>query len=163
MADENLVELEIGAFMGPHIKRARILLVAVGLLYAIAGYYDYSMVADAQRAIERFAEGVSSPQLDAFRHAIMLAYVLTISAIVAGIANIALAAIAGVKTMPAFYAAAAIFIAQTLIQLYISGGVVLTSLVWWATAIVLSLGFFAALKAERLRAQAKLAPGTVAA
>jgi hypothetical protein len=87
------------------------------------------------------------------QHVVDVAYLVVMSAIVAGIANIVLAAIAGKKTMVAFYAAVAIFGVFSLIQIYATGGLLLTSWIWWLTAIVVGLGFQAALKAEKLRRQ----------
>ena len=69
----------------------------------------------------------------------------------AGIANVGLAVIAGKKTMPAFYAAMAIFALISAVQIYASGGMLFTNLLWWLTLICLGMGFQAALKAERLR------------
>jgi hypothetical protein len=153
MADE-LVELEIAAFQGPHIKRARIMLFAVGVLNFVLGALSYSDVDQARQMLQRMeADHVyAHSALATAEHVVTLAYVLVVSAIVAGAANVVLAAIAGKKTMLAFYAAMAIFIAFSALQLYISGMVVFTSLIWWFTAIILGLGFTAARKAERLRA-----------
>jgi hypothetical protein len=53
--------------------------------------------------------------------------------------------------MFAFYAAMAIFVAHSAFLLYLSGGALVTSGLWWITAICLGMGFQAALKAERLR------------
>jgi len=152
MADDNLVELEIAAFMGPHIKRARIVLAIAGALYCIAGWMDYSRVAEVRAMLARAGAGMSrTPELARAEHIVNLAYLIVVGGIIAGVANIVLAAIAGTKTMVAFYAAVAIFAAYSLLQLYVSGGLLLTSWLWWLTAIVVGMGFQAALKAEKLR------------
>jgi hypothetical protein len=150
------LELEIAAFQGPHIKRARIVLAALGALYFITGWLDYSKVAELRHRVERYGElyGRYGEAFERVESAVTLAYAVVVGAIVAGIANMLLAAIAGKKTMPAFYAAAAIFVSYSLLQLYVSEGVLLSNVVWWLTAIVLGMGFFAALKAERMRASA---------
>ena len=146
------LELEIAAFQGPHIKRARIVLAVAGLLYVWTGYRAYDAVAKMRDLINQIHD--SSPQLDQAHHVVNLAYTVVMSAIVAGIAMFALAGIAGKKTMAAFYAAVAVFGVHTMILLYASDGLVLTDFVWWATAICLTLGFTAARKAEKLRAGA---------
>lgn len=152
MAEDNLVELEIAAFMGPHIKRARIVLAFAGALYCIAGWFDYARVAELRAMVARAAaDAPHAPELARAQHIVDLAYVLVVGGIIAGVANIALAAIAGTKTMIAFYAAAAIFAAYSLLQLYVSHGLLLTNWLWWLTAIVVGMGFEAARKAEKLR------------
>jgi hypothetical protein len=150
MADENLVELEIAAFQGPHIKRARIVLAAAGLLYVWSGYKQYDWIAQLRDLMNHATD--TSPEMAAWRSAVNLAYVVVVSSIIAGIAMFGLAGIAGKKTMLAFYAAVAVFGAHSLLELYASSGAILTSWVWWATAICLTLGFTAARKAEKLRA-----------
>lgn len=141
------IELEIAAFQGPHIKRARIVLAVAGLLYVWTGYRAYDSVAKAREAFK----GVHDAQWAEVQHIINLAYIVVMSAIIAGISMFVLAGIAGKKTMVAFYAAVAVFGVHTLILLYASQGLVLTDFVWWATAICLTLGFSAARKAEKLR------------
>ena len=66
MAQDNLLELEIGAFMGPHIKRARIVLVIVGVLYAVWGYLNYSDIAQLHedRSVHQ-TEPFTTPQVAA--------------------------------------------------------------------------------------------------
>jgi hypothetical protein len=148
-SQNNLIELEIAAFMGPHIKRARIALVLIGAFYAYFAYRAWGDVSAAKKAMA----GVSSsdPELGAFKRAIDIAYFIVAYTGFAGVANIVLAAIAGTKTTFAIYAAMGIFVVHTAIQLYASGGLVLTSIVWWITAIVLGMGFQAAYKAHQLR------------
>lgn len=146
---DSLIELEIAAFMGPHIKRARIALVFIGGLYLWLAYRSWDAVAFAKKAME----GVSSsdPALGSFKSAVNLAYVLVVYTGFAGVANIVLAAIAGTRTTFAMYAAMGIFAVGTALQLYASQGLIFTSWLWWLSAIVLGLGFQAAYKAHQLR------------
>jgi len=146
------IELEIAAFQGPHIKRARIVLAVAGLLYVWTGYRAYDSVAKARDLINQAGEG--GALLEQYQHVINLAYAVVMSAIIAGLSMFVLAGIAGKKTMLAFYAAVAVFGVHTLILLYASEGLVFTDFVWWAVAICLTLGFTAARKAEKLRATA---------
>ena len=156
MADD-LVELEIAAFMGPHIKRARIMLFAVGIIDVVLGGLAYPDIARAREMIQRLHADPTYPQASyaAAEHVVTLAYVLVVAAIVAGAANIVLAAIGGKQTTRAMYVAMAIFIAFSALQLYIIGGMLFTSLLWWFTAIILGLAFTAARKADKLRATAR--------
>lgn len=142
------IELEIAAFQGPHIKRARIVLALAGLLYVWTGYRAYDSVSNARAVLK----GVDDAMYAQVQHIINLAYAVVMSSIIAGIAMFVLAGIAGKKTMLAFYAAVGVFGVHTLILLDASDGLVLTDFVWWATAICLTLGFTAARKAEKLRA-----------
>src|SRR5262245_54482156 len=83
-----LVELEIGAFMGPHIKRARIVLAVVGVLYLVSGARAYSKVTEAMRLADAYG---ARPEV---KHTLTLVYVALVFVIISGIANIVLAAIA---------------------------------------------------------------------
>lgn len=150
---EELVELEIAAFMGPHIQRARIVLVVIGILYAVFGFMSYRDLAPAREMIERWADAsAGDPEFAELQRQISILNIAVIFVICAGVANITLAIIAGKKTMLAFYIAMGIFVANSALQIYVSGGALLTNILWWITAICLGLGFQAALKAERLRA-----------
>lgn len=140
---QNEVELEIAAFMGPHIKRARIFLVLLGGLYAYMGYKAWDDVS----GLRDMTKGVGGP-LETLATQL---YVAVVMLVVFGVANVVLALIAGTKTMLAFYAAMGIFVVHSVYQLYISGGVLLTSWIWWLTLIILGMGFQAAYKAEKLR------------
>ncbi len=150
MAEQNeLIELEIAAFQGPHIKRARMVLAATGVLYVILGYLDYGDIAKARERVHTLtAAGVD---LGDAPHLVNMALAVAVAAVAGGIANVALAVLGGTKTMIVFYVAAAIFIGQSALNLYVSGGAMLTSLLWWLIAIVLGMGFMAAFKAEQLR------------
>jgi hypothetical protein len=147
LTDENLVELEIAAFQGPHIKRARIVLAVVGLIYIYWGWHSYDAIAKLRQIVNQ----ASGPDLYGAKSTVHLVYAVVVSWIVGGIAMFVLAGLAGKKTMLAFYAAVAVFGAVSLLELYASGGGLLTSLVWWMAAICLTLGFIAARKAEALR------------
>ena len=140
---EDLLELEIAAFMGPHIKRARIALVIVGLVYAFNAYLTY----DDINALRELMRGDSSK----LASAVNLAYYFVVATAVAGVANIFLAAIGGTKTTFAIYIAMAIFAAHSLFTLYVGGIMLFMSWIWWLTAISLGIGFQAAWKADQLR------------
>jgi hypothetical protein len=142
------VDLEIAAFMTPHINRARIVLVAVGLLYAYIGWSAYGDIAEVKRMLERYGD---DPDYDTLRSAVTTAYAIVVYVMVAGVANIILAIIAGKKTLLAFNIAGAIFLIHTGLQMWAAGGLFITSWVWWVTAISLAMGYTAATKAERLR------------
>ena len=144
---EDLVELEIAAFMGPHIKRARIALVLVGIVYLYSTYSSY----DAVKAAHDMVRGDSSRVASA----VNMAYYLVVATGIAGVANIILAAIGGTKTTFAIHVAMAIFAAHSLFMLYL-GAIVLTSWIWWLTAIALGMGFQAAWKADQLRKNRRL-------
>ncbi|HEY1811117.1 MAG TPA: hypothetical protein VGG74_02105 [Kofleriaceae bacterium] len=156
MADD-LVELEIAAFMGPHIKRARIMLFAVGAIDVVLGALAYPDIAQARDMMQQLHADPMYAHVSfaAADHAVTLASVLVIGAIVAGAANIVLAAIGGKQTTRAMYAAMAIFIAFSAIQLDADGVMLFSSLLWWFTAIILGLAFTAARKADKLRATAR--------
>lgn len=142
------VDLEIAAFMTPHINRARIVLVAVGLLYAFIGWRAYGDVAEVKRMLDGYG---NDPDYDELRSAVTFAYAIVVFVMVAGVANIILAIIAGKHTLLAFNIAGAIFLIHTGLQMWAAGGLFITSWVWWVTAISLGMGYTAALKAERLR------------
>lgn len=146
------VELEIDAFMGPHIKRARIVLALAGVLYVIAGYFDYNHVADAKHLIDRAAAaGASGPVFDEARRVVSNANLLVITSIAAGVINIVLSAIGSQKKLAAFYGAVGVFGIISVIQLVLTNGALLFSWIWWLTAISVGLGAAAAHKASRLR------------
>jgi hypothetical protein len=149
LSQSELTELEIGAFMGPHIKRARIALVLVGILYAVTAYFSYDDVV-RMREMMRGVAG-SSPEVDKARRLVDMAYYFVVFTGIAGVASIVLAAIAGTKATFAMYAAAAIFAGHTLFQIYLGGVAALVSWEWWLIAIVIGMGFQAAWKADKLR------------
>lgn len=142
---EDLLELEIAAFMGPHIKRARIALVLVGIVYAFNAYRSYGDV----KHLRELMKGDSGE----LAHMVNMAYYYVIATAVAGVGNIILAAIGGTKTTFAMYIAMGIFAAHSLFGMYIGGVALFTSWIWWLTAICLGMGFQAAWKADQLRKQ----------
>jgi hypothetical protein len=143
---EDPVELEIAAFMGPHIKRARIALVLVGIVYAWNAYRSYGDV----KALRELMKGENGE----LAHAVNMAYYFVIATAIAGVANIALAAIGGAKaTTKTMYIATGIFVAHSLFGMYIGGVALFTNWIWWLTAICLGMGFQAAWKADQLRKQ----------
>ena len=152
-----LTELEIAAFMGPHIKRARFALVLVGALYAVTAFLHYSDIAKLRDEIRAF--NGDSPEVSAARHLVDNAYYYVVFTGIAGVANIVLAAIAGARATFAMYAAMAIFVAYTLFQLVL-GIPVFIDWVWWIIAIVVGMGFLAARKADNLRRERALATAT---
>lgn len=154
LSQSELTELEIGAFMGPHIKRARIALVLVGVLYAIVAYLNYGDVARARDMMRAMGDG--GPEVAKVSHLVDMAYYFVLFTGFAGVASIVLAAIAGTKATFAMYAATAIFVAHTLFQLYLGGAGVLLSWEFWLIAIVIGMGFQAAWKADQLRKERSL-------
>lgn len=150
----DLVELEIGAFMGPHIKRARYVLVAVGVLYAITGYLAYGDIAKLSQALDRYASN-HGPEIEELRSQVSTAYAFVVLTLVVGVANIGLAAVGGKKTTYAMYAAMGLFVLHSAFQIILTGGVLVTSVVWWLIAITIGMGFQAAVKAEQLRRTAR--------
>ena len=142
-----MTELEIAAFMTPHINRARIVLVLVGILYAVLGYLAYRDVSKLKQMIDSYGGEADG----AIKDAVDKAYMIVVFVMCAGVANIILAIIAGKKTMLAFNIAMGIFVIHTGIQAVFAGGLFLTSWVWWVTAIALGMGYAAATKAEKLR------------
>jgi hypothetical protein len=146
---EDLIELEIAAFMGPHIKRARIALVLIGALYIWSAYRAWGGISDAREAMKGIS--ASDPDMGELKRLVDLAYFIVVFTGASGIANIVLAALAGTKTTFAIYTATGIFAVHTAIQLYATEGLIVTSWLWWVTAIVLGLGFQAAYKANQLR------------
>jgi hypothetical protein len=156
-----LTELEIAAFMGPHIKRARIALVLIGALYIWVSYRAYGDVSRAKEMMDGVASGDAAT--DKLKHLVTLAYVIVVFTGISGVANILLAAIAGTKTTFAMYTAMGIFAVHTALQFYATEGVILTNWLWWITAIILGMGFQAAHKAHKLRKERSLAQATAIA
>ena len=156
MSEPDLIELEIGAFMGPHIKRARMVLVAVGVLYAVTGYIAYGDISQLHDRLARYT-GEHGAAFDELQSAVSTAYVYVVLTVVVGIANIGLAAIGGKQTTKAMYVAMGLFVLHSAFQIILTGGVLVTSVVWWLIAITMALGFQAAVKAEQLRRSAAAA------
>lgn len=147
LSQADLTELEIAAFMGPHVKRARFALVLVGIMYALTAYLHYGDIAAAHRAMGAYGD---DPEVAAMRQTIDAAYYFIVFTGIAGVANILLAAIGGKRPTFAMYTAVAIFVAHSLFQLYL-GMAPFADWVWWISAIVVGMGGEAAWKAEKLR------------
>lgn len=145
-SEPDLIELEIAAFMGPHIKRAQIAMVLIGLLYAWLAYSNYDQVAELRALMARSGDGSSE-----LKRLVDLAYIIVVFTGIAGVANLVLAAFVPSKPTFAVYTATGIFGLHTALQLYATEGLILTNWQWWLTAIVLGMGFQAAYKAHQLR------------
>ncbi len=158
LSQAELTELEIAAFMGPHVQRARIALVLVGVLYAVTAFLHYSDIAALRNAMRM--HGGEGPGAAEAKHLVDTAYYFIVFTGVAGIANIALAVIAGKKASFAMYAAMAIFIAHTLFEVALEVPF-FVDWVWWVTAIVVGMGAQAVWKAEKLRKERE-APRAIA-
>ena len=141
----DLVELEIAAFMGPHIKRARIALVLVGALYAIGSYLQFDDIAKLRDLVRGDQGG--------FADAVNLAYYFVVATIVAGVTCVVCAAIGGANPTGAIYVATVVFGLHSMFALYVGGIILFISWTWWLSAIVLAIGFQAAYKAQQLRRQ----------
>ena len=150
------VELEIGAFMTPHINRARIMLVVIGILYVVLGYLAYKEIAPWKEAADAWERrgATNDEAVKELRNSIQIAYITVVYVMCAGVANVVLAVIAGKKTMLAFNIAAVIFIVHTLLQIWATKGTIFFSWLWWVTIIILGMGYQAAHKAYKLRQQA---------
>ena len=157
---EDLIELEIAAFMGPHIKRARIALVLIGILYAVSAYLNYGDIAKWRTIMDRMSSDDAG--IAALKRQVDFAYFVVVFVGLSGVANIVLAAIAGKKATFAMYTAAGIFAILTAIQLYATEGLILTNWLFWITAIVLGMGFQAAYKANQLRKSRQPAEARIA-
>jgi len=148
-------ELEIAAFMGPHIQRARIVLFAIGALYLIATYLTYNQVSQL-RALEDVR----------LQHLADIALYVTIGYGVAGFATLVLAGIAGTKTTFAIYGATGIFAANLLLNIWANGIAWLIdpgAIVFWLILIALGMGVQAAWKANKLRRERQPARATLLA
>jgi hypothetical protein len=145
---EHLVELK----MASYIKRARIALVLIGILYAWTAYGNY----DHLRPWRDGSMFENEPTGE-IKRLIDLAYFIIVFTGIASVANIMLAAIAGKKTTFAIYTAMGIFAVYTALRLYQTNGHYLSSWLWWMIALVLGMGFQAAYKANQLRKSRQLA------
>ena len=153
-----LTELEIAAFMGPHIKRARIALVLIGVLYAVTAYASFDDVARLRESLRTYGDG--GPETAEASHLVDMIYYFVVFTGIAGVANIVLAAIAGTKATFAMYAAMAIFVGHTLFQIALGGDGFFLDWKWWLIAIIVGMGFQAARKADQLRKERAPAQAT---
>jgi hypothetical protein len=161
LSQHEQTELEIAAFMGPHIKRARIALVLIGLLYLLIAYLNWGDVSRVREAIGNVSGG--GPEIAKAKHNIDMAYYFLLATAFAGVASIALAPFASVKSTFVMYAAAAIFAAHTLFQVYLGGAASLLSWEFILIAIVIGMGLQAAWKADKLRRERAPARATAVA
>src|SRR5687767_7605808 len=119
--ERDLLELEIGAFMGPHIQRARIALVLIGALFLLSAYLNYSDIAAMKKALSGLSD--SDPQFGDLKYRVDHAFILVVFTGIAGAVNIVLAAIAGKLTTFAIYTAGAIFAAHSIYRLYLGAAI----------------------------------------
>ncbi len=152
--DEHLV----GHKLASSIRRARIALVLVGILYAWTAYGNY----DNLRPWRDGSMFVSEPTGE-IKRLIDLAYFIVVVTGIASVANVVLAAIAGTRTTFAIRAAMGIFAVYTALRLYQTDGRYLSTWQWWVTALALGIGVRAAYKARQLRRSRQLAQARVVA
>jgi hypothetical protein len=141
------VEREIASY----VKRARIALVLVGILYAWTAYgnYDHLRPWRDGSMFENEPTGEIKRMID-------LAYFIIVFTGIASVANVVLAAIAGKRTAFAIYTAMGVFAVYTALRLYQTQARCLSNWLWWVTTIVLGFGFQAAHKANQLRKSRQL-------
>lgn len=137
--------------MASYIKRVRIALVLIGVLYAWTAYGNY----DHLRPWRDGSMFETEPTGEIGR-LIELAYFLIVVTGIASVASLVLAAIAGRRTAVAMYTAIGIFAVYTALRLYQTDGRYLSSGLWWATAVALGVGLQAAYKAKRQPASARV-------
>jgi hypothetical protein len=159
-SQQSLTELEIDAFMGPHIKRARIALVLIGALYVLHAYLNYGDMKQWHDAVGRIPQDQLSEESLLIKNLISQMYYFVVFCGVAGVVNIVLAAIASTRATFAMYIAMGLFAILTAWQIYFGMSVpgngrgallFLTDWKWWIIAIVVGMGFEAAWKADKLR------------
>ena len=148
LSQHEQTELEIAAFMGPHIKRARIALVLIGLLYLLIAYLNWGDVSRVRDTIRALGDG-GGPEIATAKHNIDMAYYFLLATAFAGVASIALAPFASVKS--------------TLFQVYLGGAASLLSWEFILIAIVIGMGLQAAWKADKLRRERAPARATALA
>jgi len=162
---EHRVALE----MASHIKRARIALVLSGILYAWAAYGSYDRIMGMCRAFQfpaAWGEGsclsIAFPPDDPIGRLVARYLFIIVLAGIAATVNLAFAAIARKRLTIAIYTAVGIFAVYTALSLYQMAGL-LSTWVWWLTAIVLGLGVQAAAKANQLHKSRQLAKARLVA
>ena len=139
--------------MTSYIKRVRIALVVIASLYAWTAYGNY-----ANLMPWRDGSMFTSEPTGEIKRLIDLAYFIIVFTGIASVANLVLAAIAGKRTTLAIYISMAIFAIYTALRIYQTNGRYLSTWLWWATAIVLGIGFQAA---HQLRRSQQLATAHV--
>ena len=151
---EHLVEHTLASY----VRRARVALVLIGILYAWTAYGNY----DHLKPWRDGSMFVNEPTGE-IKRLIDLAYCIVVFTGVASIANLVLAAIGGKRTTFAICAAMGVFAVYTALRLYQTNGRYLSTWSWWVTAIMLGMGVQAAYKANQLRQSRRLAKASVVA
>ena len=144
--------------MASYIKRARIALVLIGILYAWTAYGNYDRLGPW-----RDGSMFESEPTGEMKRLIDLAYFIIVFTGIASVASFLLAPIAGKKTTFAIYTAMGIFAVYTALRLYQTDGRYLSTWLWWTTAVVLGMGFRAAHKANQLRNSRQVAKAQLVA
>jgi hypothetical protein len=145
------VELEIAAFMGPHIKRARIALFLVGALYVVLGALDWSYLGEVRARIAD-AKAYGWAVEPEYESAVTFAYILVVTSVGAGMVQMLLALAAGKRTMLAFNIGLALWIAELGLNVFANGPAIFFGWVFWVVTFFLVFGYVAAYKAQQLRA-----------
>jgi hypothetical protein len=144
--------------LASYVRRARIALVLIGILYAWSAYGNYVHLRP-WRDGSMFANEPTGE----IKRLIDVAYFLVVFTGVGSVANLVLAAIAARKTTLAIGAASGVFAIYTALRLYQTDGRYLSTWQWWVTALALGLGVQAAYKANQLRRSRQLASARVVA
>jgi hypothetical protein len=158
MPDPRSADHDLEHELASYVRRARIALVLIGVLYAWVAYGNY----DHLRPWRDGTMFANEPTGE-IKRLIDLAYFLVVFTGVASVANLVLAAIGGRRTTLAIGAAAGVFAIYTALRLYQTDGRYLSTWQWWVTALALGIGVQAAYKANRLRRSRQLANARVVA
>jgi hypothetical protein len=158
MPDPRSADHDLEHELASYVRRARIALVLIGVLYAWVAYGNY----DHLRPWRDGTMFANEPTGE-IKRLIDLAYFLVVFTGVASVANLVLAAIGGRRTTLAIGAAAGVFATYTALRLYQTDGRYLSTWQWWVTALALGIGVQAAYKANRLRRSRQLANARVVA
>jgi hypothetical protein len=128
------------------VRRARIALVVVGILYAWTAYGNYVRLRPWRDGTMFATEPTGE-----LGRIIDLAYFLVVFTGIASVANVMLAAYAGKRTTLAACAATGIFAVYTALRLYQTDGRCLSDWLWRLTGLALATSVHAAYKANQLR------------
>ena len=137
---------EIDAVRRSHIRRLRIGLLLIGIVYlwsAGLGYYHLMPWRDGTMFV--------APPKGELGRLIALSYFIIVFAVIAGVGNLVLAAIADKKATLAIVVAIGSFAVYTTLRLYQTNGRFLSVWNWWVSALVLCIGLHAVYKANQLR------------
>lgn len=149
--EQQALELEIAAFQGPAMKRARIWLAILGAVYFVTGIWDYIQISEVRERLDRLAAFASTSERTEAERMVDHVALVVVFTIVAGVLQLGLAWWAKKRPLEAFLAACGLFAVHTAILLSLVGPVVLFSEIRILFVIVLAFGLFAALKANRMR------------